>query len=77
MEIRDSIVNGKLKIKVIPNSSQQKAVFENNQWKIYLHTIPDKNKANRELIQFFKKQFGLRVEIISGMKSREKTLRVL
>jgi len=77
MDINTYIQNGLLKIKVIPNSKQTELKEENNQLKLYLHAVPDKNKANLELIKFFKKEFGLRVQIHSGMKSREKVLRIL
>ena len=77
MDINTYIQNGLLKIKVIPNSKQTELKEENNQLKLYLHAVPDKNKANLELIKFFKKELGLRVEIKSGMKSREKVLRIL
>jgi len=69
--------NNLLKLKVIPNSSQTKLIEENSQLKLYLKSVPEKDKANKELVKFFKKEFDLRVEIKSGMKSREKMLRIL
>jgi uncharacterized protein (TIGR00251 family) len=53
-------------------------VEENGKLKLYFKTVPDKNKANLELIKFFKKKFSLKVEIKSGLKSsRGKVLRVI
>ncbi len=91
-EIKKYISNGLLKIKVVPNASRTELVEEND-WnednkkdskkennkslKLYLKAAPEKGKANQEVIKFFKKEFGLRVEIKSGLKSREKVLRVL
>ena len=49
----------KFKIKVIPNSSQTKLVEIDGNIKVYLKSVPDKNKANMELIKFFKKEFGV------------------
>ncbi len=77
MDINKFIHNNLIKIKVIPNSSQTKLIEENNQLKLYLSAIPDQNKANTQLIKFFKKQFKLNVEIKSGSKSRNKVLRIL
>ena len=37
---------------------------------------PIRNRANREVIGFFSKLFAADVEIVSGAKSREKTLQV-
>ncbi|HLC88905.1 MAG TPA: DUF167 domain-containing protein [Candidatus Nanoarchaeia archaeon] len=76
MNLNSCIQNSLLRVKVIPNSKQTELIEENNQLKLYLHAVPDKNKANLELIKFFKRELGLKVEIKSGMKSREKVLRV-
>ena len=37
---------------------------------------PVKNRANREIVDFFSKLFNTDVRIVSGAKSREKTLQV-
>jgi len=66
-----------LKIKVIPNASKTELKEENNQLKLHLKSVPEKGKANQELIKFFKKKLGLKVEIKSGEKSRDKVLRVI
>lgn len=76
MNLNDYIVNNTLKIKVIPNSSKTELVEKNKHLKLYLKAVPDKNKANLELIQFFKKRFNLNINIIRGQKSREKMLKV-
>ena len=77
MDLKKYIVDGRLKLKVVPNSSKLELVSENGGLKLYLKAVPDKNKANLELIKFFKKKFGLIVEIVSGLRGREKVLRVL
>jgi len=77
MDLTKWIKEGKLKLKVIPNSSKLELVEEEKGLKLYLQAVPDKNKANLELIKFFKKEFGMKVEIVSGLRSREKVLRLL
>lgn len=37
---------------------------------------PVKNRANREIVDFFSKLFNTDVKIVSGARSREKTLQV-
>lgn len=74
MNILPLFRNNCLTIKVIPNATESKAVLDNNHLKIYLRAVPEKNKANLELIKFFKKEFGLKVMITSGEKSREKVV---
>lgn len=69
--------NSHLSLKVIPNSGKNELFEENGRLKLHLQAVPDKNKANLELIKFFKKEFGLRAEIVRGMKGREKILRIL
>ena len=76
MNLTKYIKNNLLKLKVIPNSSRTELIEENGQLKLYLKAVPDKNKANNELIKFFKKKFNLTVEIKSGKKSRHKTLHI-
>ena len=64
-------------LKVIPNSSRTELVEENGQKKLYLKAVPDKAKANKELIKFFKKEFKLHVKIKSGARSRDKVLEII
>jgi uncharacterized protein (TIGR00251 family) len=71
------VKNGTLSLHVTPHSSRNELVEENGGLKLYLHAPPEKDKANKELLKFFKKELGLRVEIISGMKCREKVVRVI
>lgn len=68
-----------LEIKAKPNSSKSEIVynFETKAYDIFLKSIADKNKANQELKKLFKKEFGLKVEIISGEKTRNKKIKVL
>ena len=63
----------KIKIRVIPNSKKTELKDD----KLYLKSPPEKNKANKELIKFFKKKLNMKVEIIQGKKSRDKTLKIL
>ena len=77
MDISHYISNNLLRIKVIPSSGRTELKEENGRLKLYLKSPPEKNKANLELIKFFKKEFALLVEIKSGATSREKVLRIV
>ncbi|MDO8656928.1 MAG: DUF167 domain-containing protein [Nanoarchaeota archaeon] len=77
MDINKYVKNKLVAVKVIPHAQQSKIIEENKVLKIYLTSIPDKNKANMELINFFKKEFKMRVRIKRGEKSREKVLEIL
>jgi uncharacterized protein (TIGR00251 family) len=43
---------------------------------VRITSIPQKGKANKEIIKEFTKLTGSRVEIVSGLKSRHKTLKI-
>lgn len=45
-------------------------------WKIRLAAVAEDNKANKELIRFFKKELGLAIEIVSGKTDRTKLIKI-
>lgn len=78
MDIKDYIVDGKLKILVKPNSPKTEITGfnkERNAIKLNVHAQPEKGKANTEIIKFFSKQTKKKVEIVSGLKSKTKLLK--
>ena len=76
MNLSPYIHNNLLSLKVIPNAKRTELKEENNQLKLYVHALPEKNKANKEVIKFFSKLLKKRVEIKSGLTSKEKLLRL-
>ena len=74
MAITDFIKNKTLVVKVIPSARRTELLEENGKLKLYLKSPPEKDKANVELIKFFKKKHGLFVRIKLGASSREKVL---
>ena len=68
------------KIIVKPNSPANKIVSidENrNAFRVNIAAPADKDKANREVIKFFSKLLKKKVEIVKGLRSKEKMLRVI
>lgn len=69
------------RIKVSPGSSRNEFVAllntEEPTLKIRIAAPPEKGKANKEIIKFFKKQFGRPCEIVSGMTDEVKLVRVI
>ena len=51
-DLKPFISNQLIKIKVIPNASSTKLVEETGHLKLYLKAVPEKDKANKELIKF-------------------------
>ena len=66
-----------IKIKIVPNSSKNDLIFEEEFIKIKVTAQPIENKANKALIEFLSKLLKIpktSIEILKGETSKEKTL---
>lgn len=64
-------------IKIVPNSSKNDIVIEEEFIKVKVTAQPIENKANKALIEFLSKFFKIpktSIEILKGETSKEKTL---
>ena len=77
MNIHDYTTNQRITLKVIPKAKTTRLIEENNALKLYLKSPPENNKANIELVKFFKKEYNLTVAILSGARSKRKQLAVI
>lgn len=69
-----------LKIIVKPNSPKNEITSideDRNALRVSIKAPPDKGKANKEVMKFFSKLLKKKVEIVSGLKSREKLIKIL
>ncbi len=69
-----------VRIFVKPNSNKNELIGfnkEKNAYAVRVKTKAEKGKANIELIKFFSKLLKKKVEIVKGLKSREKVLRLI
>ena len=66
-----------IEIRAKPKSSKSVLEFEEGKVIAFLKSIPDEGKANTELVKLFKKQLGLKVEIVYGFKGKDKRVKVL
>lgn len=70
--------NGLLaKFKIVPNSSKNELIIEEEYIKVKITAQPIENKANKVLIEYLSKLLKLaksNIEIVKGETSREKTL---
>ena len=72
------IKNNILQIKTLPNASKTEIkAIEEDIIKLAVAAPPEKNRANRELLKFLKKEYNIRARIKSGATSREKILEIL
>lgn len=68
-----------LRLKILPNAQKTEVSEkpENGDWKIKVKAVPEKGKANKELLKFLKKELKIDAEIISGEKDRLKLIKIL
>ena len=66
-----------IRIKIVPNSSKNDLIIEDEFIKVKVSAQPIENKANKALIEFLSKRFKVpktTIEIVKGDTSKEKTL---
>ena len=66
-----------IKIKIVPNSSKNDIIIEDEFVKVKVTAQPIENKANKALIEFLSKSFKIpktSIQILKGDTSKEKTL---
>ena len=66
-----------IRIKIVPNSSKNDLIIEDECIKVKVSAQPIENKANKALIEFLSKRFKVpktSIEIVKGDTSKEKTL---
>ena len=75
MKVKNNFIN--IIVKVIPNSSQNSIIIEEDYIKIKLTTPPVDNKANLSLVEFLSKKLKVpktSVLIISGKTAKNKII---
>lgn len=66
-----------VRLKIIPNSSRNEIIWENEVLKVKITAQPIENKANKALIEFLSKILKTaksNIQIIKGELNKEKTL---
>lgn len=70
-----------IEIKVIPNAKKQKIIKQTNyNYKVYIVSVNENGKANRELIDFLSDYFKVsksRISIKKGKTTRKKTIQII
>lgn len=66
-----------IKIRIVPNSSKNDIIIEEEFVKVKVTAQPIENKANKALIEYLSKTFKVpktSIEIVKGETSKDKTL---
>lgn len=66
-----------VKLKIVPNSSKNDIVLEDEFIKVKVTAQPIENKANKALLEFLSKKFKVpktKIEILKGDTSKDKTI---
>lgn len=67
----------RIKVKIHPSSSQEKVEKKDDKlYEVWLREKPVDNKANDRLLKILKKHFKRNVEIVKGLKSKEKLIEI-
>ena len=69
-----------IQVKIIPGARKTRVETEAEGLRVYLNAPPVDGKANKALIEVLAEHFGVRrqqVEIIKGLKTRHKTIKIL
>ena len=69
-----------IEIRAIPNAKKNHVKLESGVFRVYLTTPPVDGRANKAIIKIMADFFNVRknqIEIIKGLKSRDKTIRIL
>ena len=73
-EIQEGLI---IKIKIVPNSSKNDIILEDEFIKVKVTAQPIENKANKALVEFLSKIIKIiktTIEIVKGDTTKEKTL---
>lgn len=66
-----------VRLKIVPNSSKNEFIFENESLKVKITAQPIENKANKALVEFLSKTLKIaksNIQITKGELNKEKTL---
>lgn len=69
-----------IEVKVIPRAKKEKIEEIDNIFKVYMHDPAIEGRANKKLIEMIAGHFKVKkynVNIIKGLKSREKTIEII
>ena len=73
-EVQNGLI---VNIKIVPNSSKNDIIIEDEFIKVKVTAQPIENKANKALIEFLSKELKIpktNIEIVKGETSKEKTI---
>ena len=69
----------KADIKVITNAAKNMVKLDNGQIKVYITAVPEKGRANKEVVKTLADYYQVKksdIRIIKGQRSRNKTVEV-
>ena len=74
MKLRETTQGTLIEIRVKPQAKQFKIEVEEGELLVFCRESPVKGRVNRELTKELSRLFKRRVQILSGFRSRQKTL---
>ncbi len=74
MKVQETAQGTVIEIYVKPNSKQFQLEIEDNKFVVYCRERPIKGKVNKELVKGLTRIFKKKIEILSGLTSRQKRI---
>lgn len=80
MDAKTSLESGSIEIIVRPNAKKTQIIKfdeQKNAFRVDISEPAKDNRANVEVVRFFSKLIGKRVEILKGLTSKSKVIRIV
>jgi uncharacterized protein (TIGR00251 family) len=74
MNVKETKDGAVIEVFVKPNSPKFKIAIDNDEIVVFCAEQPVKGKVNKELVKEFSKLFHAKVELVSGLTSKQKRL---
>jgi uncharacterized protein (TIGR00251 family) len=66
-----------INLQIICNANKQEIIrIDSNTYKLKINSQPIKNKANKEIIKYFKNK-NYKIKILKGLKSNKKVIKII
>jgi len=77
LDLNSYIKENKLELYIVPNAKENSIEFDKDRGLIAkIKAPPRENLANEEILKYLKKEYGLKVSLLKGQKSRLKVFSV-
>ncbi len=76
----NSVVYLRMKVRTVAQKTTVKSILDDDTIKVDVAAVPEKNKANKELVKYLSSKFDVcagNITIISGLKEKTKLIKLV